>query len=226
MNREWSLILDFDSTIITAESLDILSEISLDKNKNKKSVISKIKYLTNLGMEGEISFQESIQKRISLLEANKSHIRTLSENLIDFISPSFLKNKEWISKYNESIYVISGGFRDTLLKTCNELNIKSGNIFGNSFQYDSFDYICGIDNNNYLSKTNGKVHQIQALGINNKIIAVGDGKTDAEIKNIGENVTFLGYTENIARTYVVDNCDMVVKSFDDVIDFMENQQLI
>ena len=226
MNKEWSLILDFDSTIINTESLDVLAEIALNKNKNKKSMISKIKYLTNLGMEGEISFQESIQKRISLLKANKMHIDILSQKLIEFISPSFLKNKEWISKYNESIYVISGGFRETILKTCGLLNIKSSNVFGNSFQYDSSDYICGIDNNNYLSKTNGKVHQIQALGIRNKIIAVGDGKTDAEIKNIGDNVIFLGYTGNIARTYVVDNCDMVVKSLDDVIDFMENQQLI
>ena len=38
-SKNWTLILDFDSTIITSESLDILSELILKDQINSKSII-------------------------------------------------------------------------------------------------------------------------------------------------------------------------------------------
>ena len=35
--NNWNLILDFDSTIIKSESLDLLSGIVLDKDKDKET---------------------------------------------------------------------------------------------------------------------------------------------------------------------------------------------
>ena len=54
-------IIDFDSTFIKNESLDILFEIS-DPNNNDK--IREIKKITDLGMNGHISFSESLKRRI------------------------------------------------------------------------------------------------------------------------------------------------------------------
>ena len=56
----WYLILDFDSTIITKESLDFLSEIVLENEEDKDFLLSKIIELTERGMNGTISFQDSI----------------------------------------------------------------------------------------------------------------------------------------------------------------------
>ena len=61
-------IIDFDSTFIKVESLDELLEISEPGNKLK---IDKVKNITNEGMEGKISFSESLSRRIKLLEATK-----------------------------------------------------------------------------------------------------------------------------------------------------------
>ena len=47
----WYLILDFDSTIITKESLDFLSEIALENEKNKDFLLSKIIELTEKGIK-------------------------------------------------------------------------------------------------------------------------------------------------------------------------------
>ena len=57
-------IIDFDSTFIKNESLDILFEISDPNNNNK---IREIKKITDLGMNGHISFSESLKRRIKLL---------------------------------------------------------------------------------------------------------------------------------------------------------------
>ncbi|MBT6517446.1 MAG: hypothetical protein HOK59_06845, partial [Candidatus Marinimicrobia bacterium] len=47
--RHWTLILDFDSTVVQVESLDILAEISLKDHPEKASRISQIKSLTHQG---------------------------------------------------------------------------------------------------------------------------------------------------------------------------------
>ena len=54
------LIIDFDSTFITKESLDELARFSLADHPEKKGRLEKIKSLTEAGMVGEITFDESL----------------------------------------------------------------------------------------------------------------------------------------------------------------------
>jgi D-3-phosphoglycerate dehydrogenase / 2-oxoglutarate reductase len=58
-----SYLLDFDSTFIKIEGLDALAEVSLENHPHKETLVKQIKELTNLGMEGKISFEESLKKR-------------------------------------------------------------------------------------------------------------------------------------------------------------------
>ena len=80
-------IIDFDSTFIKNESLDILFEIS-DPNNNDK--IREIKKITDLGMNGHISFSESLKRRIKLLEASRKDIDKAVNNIscLLYTSPS------------------------------------------------------------------------------------------------------------------------------------------
>ena len=58
------IIIDFDSTFIKSESLDILAKTS---NKCTKDSENKIADITKLGMNGKISFKNSLEKRIKLI---------------------------------------------------------------------------------------------------------------------------------------------------------------
>ncbi|MEN8818708.1 MAG: phosphoglycerate dehydrogenase, partial [Polaribacter sp.] len=55
-------IFDFDSTLTKVEALDILAEITLANNPRKDAVIQEIIDITNLGIDGEISFTTSLEK--------------------------------------------------------------------------------------------------------------------------------------------------------------------
>ena len=59
-----NLIIDFDSTFIQDETIEILAEIALKKSPKRFDVLSKIKKMTNLAMNGELSFQEALKQRI------------------------------------------------------------------------------------------------------------------------------------------------------------------
>ena len=51
------IIIDFDSTFITSESLDELAINKFGNHPNGKKLLSKIQSLTNAGMNGDISFE-------------------------------------------------------------------------------------------------------------------------------------------------------------------------
>ncbi len=72
MNSKFSLIIDFDSTIIDLETLEFLASFSLQGNNQKHNIIQKISHCTNLAMNGEITFQESLEIRLKLMKIHKN----------------------------------------------------------------------------------------------------------------------------------------------------------
>ena len=67
-------IIDFDSTFISKESLDELASYSLRKSKTKNIILNKIHTLTNDGMNGKITFYDSINTRLKLINATKNDV--------------------------------------------------------------------------------------------------------------------------------------------------------
>ena len=105
-------VFDFDSTLTSVEALDVLAEITLANKTEKDAVVSEIQAITNLGIDGDISFTESLERRLSLLHANKADLATLVQELQNKVSASIVRNKEFFEKYSEDIYVISCGFKE------------------------------------------------------------------------------------------------------------------
>jgi D-3-phosphoglycerate dehydrogenase len=221
MKQNWTLILDFDSTVVRVESLDVLAEIALQNHMRQSAITSRIKELTILGMEGEITFQQSLQKRLSLLEGNRSHVRQLSEKLVSTITPSFKKNSNWLERHADKIFIFSGGFREAIFPVAESLGLHRDHVFANDFIYSELGLIEGVYNSNPFSRSGGKLEKAKSMKFSGKVVMVGDGNTDAELKELGTHVTFLAFTENVTRLAVVIKADQVVESFDDVIRFLD-----
>ena len=74
-------VFDFDSTLTSVEALDVLAEITLEHNPNRDEIIKQIQEITNLGIDGDISFTESLKRRIALLKANQDDLDELVRRL-------------------------------------------------------------------------------------------------------------------------------------------------
>lgn len=210
-------IIDFDSTIIQTEGLEELAEISLKANPKKEEVLRKIKETTAAGMEGKITFRESLKRRLKLLEAHQDHIQLLNKILIKKISPSFLRNKQFIKTNKDRIYVLSGGFKEFVWPVVEKFGIAPSHVLANTFKYNKKGQICGFDYKNPLSKNDGKVLAVRKLKLKGEIIAIGDSFTDLQIKRLGVAKRFVAFTENIEREVVIKNADQVVRSFDEFL---------
>ena len=160
-----SYVFDFDSTLTKVEALDVLAEITLAGNPKKDEVIQEIINITNQGIDGDISFTQSLEKRIQLLKANKSDLPLLIKELKQKVSRSIESNKEFFEKFSANIYVISAGFKEFIDPIVAEYNIPSERVFANTFEFDNDDVIVGFDAENPLSKHNGKIECLQNLNL-------------------------------------------------------------
>lgn len=208
-------IIDFDGTFTRVEALDELAKISVP-DEEKEKVQKEISKITEQGMNGEIPFRESLTKRLKLLRAKKKHIDTLIDVLRDKITDSFARNKKFFTEYAKDVYIFSGGFKEFIIPVVKEFGIPEENVYANTFRFDGDD-IVGFDEENPMSKENGKILQLKKLGLKGDIYVIGDGYTDYLMKESGLIKQFIAFTENIERQIVVDNADAVAPSFDEFL---------
>ncbi|TCP26952.1 D-3-phosphoglycerate dehydrogenase [Tenacibaculum skagerrakense] len=210
-------IFDFDSTLTKVEALDVLAEITLANNPKKDEIIEEIIKITNLGIDGEISFTQSLERRIKLLNAKRSDLDLLIEELKKRVSSSIERNKEFFEAYSDQIYVISAGFKEFIVPIVAEYNISADRVFANTFEFSKNGDIIGFDRDNILSVHNGKIECLKNLNLNGEIQMIGDGYSDYVTKEAGVADKFFAYTENVQREKTIQNADYITPNLDEFL---------
>lgn len=223
MNSNSYLVVDFDSTFVKLETLDEIAKEVLRENPRKEEIQKEVEEITKKGMRGEISFVKSLRDRLSLFSVNRKVIEKVSQKIKENVSKSFLENKDFFKKNGQQIFIVSGGFRECIFLVSDEFKIPRENVLANEFVFDDEDKVIGVDENNLLSKTQGKVKQVEVLNLKEKIFVIGDGWTDYEIKREEMADYFLVFVENVTRSNVINLADKVVKNFGEVIQFIEKK---
>lgn len=210
-------VFDFDSTLTRVEALDVLADMTLQGKSNREDIVSEIQKITNLGIDGDISFTESLERRIRLLNAHRDHLKPLVEELRQKISKSIAANKEFFEKYSEDIYVISCGFKEFIDPIVAEYNIPSERVYANTFEFDEKGNIVGFDENNVLATHNGKIECLKNLNLEGEVQVIGDGYSDYVMREAGIADKFFAYTENVHREKAANKADHITPNLDEFL---------
>ena len=210
-------VFDFDSTLTQVEALDVLAEITLHNRKDKAEVIAEIQEITNKGIDGDISFTESLESRIKLLKAHRDELNPLVEELRQKISKSIVANKEFFEQFADDIYVISCGFKEFIDPIVAEYNIPSERVYANTFKFDDEGNIVGFDEGNVLSQHNGKIACLKQMDLDGEVQVIGDGYSDYVMREAGIADKFFAYTENVHREKAANNADHVAPNLDEFL---------
>lgn len=210
-------IIDFDSTFMQVEALDILGEITLKDDPKKSEKLQAIKDITDMGMDGSLNFRESLERRLDILKPDKAQIVELIDALKSKVSKSFKRNKEFLLENADNIIIISNGFKDFIAPIVADFGIKKENVFANDFVYDQSGKVIDFNRENVLSRNGGKSETIKKLNLQGDIYVIGDGYTDYEIKAAGLANKFYAFTENVERAKVTSKADHIAPSLDEIL---------
>jgi phosphoserine phosphatase len=167
------VVLDVDSTLIQQEVIELLA--------NRVGVMPQVKQITDLAMAGELDFEESLVKRVSLLKGLSADVFAEVRKEIEF-TPGARELVAAVHSLGGRVGAVSGGFSQVLdglaeeigldYWLANELEISSGLLTGS---------IVGsvVD---AQSKSSALKMWAKDAGISlDKTIAVGDGANDIEM---------------------------------------------
>jgi len=211
------LILDFDSTFVTVEALELLGEIALAADPEREAKLAEVTALTEQAMNGDIGFSRALARRIELLQPRREHIEALVERLRDKVTPSIRRNRDFIQRAGERLYIVTGGFHEYVDPVAAEFGVPAERVLANRLVFGADGAATGVDASLPLSRDGGKVEAVKALELEGEVVVVGDGWTDYEIRAAGAADRFYAFVETAARAKVTAAADAVATSFDEVL---------
>jgi len=217
------LLIDFDSTFVTVESLELLAEISLCTGftaEERAARTEQIRDLTRRAMAGHLSFPEALKQRFALLEPRLEQLPELTDRLKLHISPSFQRHADFIRKHAGRIYIISAGFHEYIAPVVQDYGIPPEHVLANRLVTRA-DGSLGFDPDCPLARDGGKIVAVRNLHLKGTVIALGDGISDLELQFDGACDVFFAYTETVDRPEVSSRASHRAASLDAVIEFIE-----
>ncbi len=219
-----TFIFDFDSTFFPDESLDEVLKLTLKNDPNRKEKSKQIEAICREGMEGKISFEESLARRFALAKLHKDDIKKYLEKC-SRVSPEMKRCVAFLRKNSQRVLVVSGGFNRWICPLSKEAGVREEFIFTNRFLFDEAGFVVGFMEQNPLCRSGGKpklISQLKSSGtVVGTVVMIGDGASDLEVWKAGQADIFLGFGVYACRPNVQEAAPLFFKSIRTFRSFLE-----
>lgn len=199
------VFFDFDSTVVTKESLDEVLAYALSDNPNKEQLVRDIEAITNRGMNGEIGLNESVQLRLAVVPLFKTQVQQVGAMLAQHVTQGMPELFAWLQTHDVSTYIVSGGFSDAIVPTATLLNVPEAQVITNRFTYDTTGKVTGADPSTIIWKNEGKAAVVRHVlsQFESPVSAlIGDGSNDLAAYTQGAVQYFCGFGAHAVRPKV------------------------
>ncbi|MCL2673590.1 MAG: HAD-IB family phosphatase [Alphaproteobacteria bacterium] len=206
-------IFDFDSTMVSIETLDAIVKDNADAQTD-----AKVDDITRRCMNGEIDFHESITTRLKIARVHSDDFTAMAERILDYITEGIDRAIRDLLARGDQVLIISGGFVPIVLPIARALGIPEENCFANTCVTDNDGFVTGVDNTNPLAYEGGKNKLVQQLRkdgrLPGKVTMIGDGMSDCKVYLDGLADDFIGCGFWAVRPAVRDKSPLFVTDAD------------
>ncbi len=195
-----TVVLDFDSTLIPFESL----ELALARAPAMDAAsLDEIATITLRGMEGEIGFRASLEARLAIARPTRSDLVELGVELAGRMTKGASELVAGLHAAGHEVWIVSGAFREVLLPPGRALGIAEDRIQGVTARWDAGGTFDGLLPEDGFGTS--KVEGVRGLGVSwsRPAVGVGDGATDHALLEAGLVDTFVAYVEHARRRAVL-----------------------
>ena len=175
-----TIVFDFDSTLISCESLDeLLSELLTGRPDDA----ARIRALTVEGMEGRISYCESLTRRLAIARPTTAQLEAFGVRLLAHLTPGI---QDLVGK---EAWIVSGALEEVVWPVSDRLGVSRDRVLASS-----------------LERPCMEKHELVAPLAEQWArprIAVGDGMSDYGLLREGLVDHFIAFTLHARRDPVV-----------------------
>jgi phosphoserine phosphatase len=200
-----SVILDVDSTLCGIEGIDWLAA------RRRADVADGIARLTEQAMDGGIPLESVYGERLALIRPTAAEIAELSGAYLDALAPGAHEAIFRMRGEGVAVALVTGGIRQAIRPLARRLGFSDGSLHAVSLSFDDSGLFVDYDRRSPLATQHGKKDVAAALGLPRPTLAVGDGATDAAMRESAD--AFAAFTGFVRREPVVRAADYVVSSF-------------
>jgi HAD superfamily phosphoserine phosphatase-like hydrolase len=204
-SRYATVILDVDSTVASIEGIDWLAAL------RPPDVAVKIAAGTAQAMEGAVPLEAVYGERLRLVAPRRDEIEALGTAYVAAIAPGARETVAALRRADVRVLLFSGGLRESILPVADALGIPRDDVHAVSIRFNSDGSYADFDRMSPFATNTGKPETVRRLAPARRILAVGDGATDAKMKPVVD--TFAAFTQFTRREAVVKAADIELRSF-------------
>ncbi len=218
-----AVLFDFDSTVVTKESLDETIAYALATHPERDRVVREIEEITNLGMEGKLPFTQSVTKRLATISLACTDFEIVGKELKKHITTGMQDVFAELEQSGTRTYIVSGGFRESVAPTARALHVPEERVLTNIPVFDTHGTFVHPLESSLLWTDSGKTAAIQVVRARDDIayaVLVGDGANDLAAYTAGAVDMFVGFGANVVREAVKSKAPMWASSSDELVEHL------
>ena len=178
-----TVVFDFDSTLISCESLDeLLSELLVDRPEDA----ARVRAITIEGMEGHISYCESLTRRLAIARPTREQVEAFGARAVAFLTPGM---DALVARLGDAAWIVSGALEEAVWPAAERLGIPRERVMASSLDREC------LEKHELVATV--------AVDWSAPRIAVGDGMSDYALLREGLVDHFIAFTAHVRREAVV-----------------------
>ena len=207
-----SVVLDVDSTLCGVEGIDWLA------NRRGADIGMRVADLTDRAMRGEVALDAVYGERLTLVDPTRDDIDALAGVYVAALAPGAAGVLGALREAGRRVVLVSGGVRQAIVPMATSLGIPADDVHAVSVRFAADGRYAGLDASSPLATAAGKRSLVTSLALPRRILAVGDGATDLAMRPAVD--AFAAFTGFVRRDAIVNEADLVIDSFDQLIDLV------
>ncbi len=178
------IFIDFDSTLIQAESLDVLAE--------ELGMGETIKEMTRQSLDGTIPFEQVFAKKMDMMAPSEAAIYALANHCVSLLTDGAKEFVDRLHHMGKTVHILSANFMSIIEPTAKYLGISQERIIANHIYFADGAYI-GISKDNPLCFGGGKKIILEEKIANgyHPCAMIGDSMSDMACQGVAD--IFIGF---------------------------------
>ncbi len=203
--RYRAVCFDVDSTLAAIEGVDWLAD------RRGPEVAAESHALTAQAMDGRLPIEAVYTRRLARIRPTAQEVALLADAYVAALQPGIDRVVATLQARACPVHLVSGGFRQAILPLARRLGVPDAQVHAVTLAPDPADGTLSLlDGAQPLATQAGKPAVVRALALPAPAAMVGDGSTDAAVRD--EVATFIAYTGVVHRAAVVARAHVVAAS--------------